>query len=219
MSAQLGPAPKEADRSARAVRWASAGAVLAGLISLAAPFVPWWYTTTNTGTLSTAEFYPLGGLYASGGGGGGFTSFASEGLGSVGTLYVGAAALALGVGFLALSAGGLGIARTTGHAASRRARLVARSVLVVALVASVAAVVAVPLVQPSLFANADPHGTCSTPSSAGSCTSFWGTYHASGVTTVWGAGAGWWSEAVAAFLLAAAWLGGAGASVKPPPGG
>jgi len=205
VSAQPGPAPKEADRSARAVRWASAGAVLAGLISLAAPFVPWWYTTTNTGTLSTAEFYPLGGLYASGGGGGGFTSFASEGLGSV--------------GFLALSAGGLGIARTTGHAASRRARLVARSVLVVALVASVAAVVAVPLVQPSLFANADPHGTCSTPSSAGSCTSFWGTYHATGVTTVWGAGAGWWSEAVAAVLLAAAWLGGAGASVKPPPGG
>ena len=218
MSVQPEAAPKEVGRPARAVRWASAGAVLAGLLSLVAPFLPWWYTTTNTGTLSMAEFYPLGGLYASGGGGGGFTSFASEGLGSLGTLYAAVAALSLGVGVLALTVGGLGVARSAGRAASRRARLVARSALVVALVASVAAVVAAPLVQPSLLANADPHGTCSTPPSAGSCTSFWGTYHATGVSTVWGAGAGWWSEAVAAALLAAAWLGGAGASVKSTAG-
>ena len=213
-------APPRADggRSARAVRWACVAGVLGGLLSLAAPFVPWWYVTTNTGTPSTAEFYPLGGIYASGGGGGGFTSFAAEGLGPIGTLYVAVAAVALGVAFLAFTVAGLGLARSSGRGVSARAALVARAGLAVALVAGVAAVVAVPLVQPSLFANANPRGTCSIPSSAGSCSSFWGTYHGTGVSTVWGAGAGWWSELLAAALLGGAWVGGIATAVRGSPG-
>jgi hypothetical protein len=191
------------------LRLGSLALVLVAVLALIAAFSPWWYTTTSSGaTSSTAEFYPGTTFYAGGGGGGGVTSYASYGLGSVGGLYVGILVTSILLALLAGAVGLYGLGRASGRFGGSGGPRLARIALLAALGAAVVLAVVVPVAQPALYQAANPAGTCSPAPPASPCTSFWGTSHAGGSTTVWGAGAGWWLDILAAlFVVVGLYLG------------
>ena len=169
--------------------------LVAGFVGAVSAFTPWWYTSTSSsGTSSTAYFYPGGNIYAGGGGGGGITSYVGYGLPSVGLLYA-----AVYVGTLALVAvswvvAGYALGASRGKWGSVTGRRAARMALLAAIVVGALLAIALPTAQPSLYRADDPLGSCTSAAPPGPCGSFWGTAHAAGTTTVWGAGLGWWLD-------------------------
>ncbi len=164
----------------------------AGLVVLVGVLVPWWYlTTTSPGSTYTIDYYAGGSLRVSSSGGGGTTSYADAGVGSVGSLYGGVLAVGYALALLGLALGVYGFGRSFGWwGAVDRPRLL-RWTLVGALGLTVALALVVPLLQPSLYHANDPAGVCTGANPPGPCYSFWGSSSASGATTDWGAGLGW----------------------------
>jgi hypothetical protein len=181
---------------------ALATCLIAALLSAVASFSPWWYlTTTGSGTSSTVDYYPGTSLWVVTNGGGGVTTYAASGVPSVGDLYavVLAGTIALVVLVGAVTVYGFGVTRGKwGSAAGRRA---ARSGLLGSLFLSLFLATAVPAAQPGLYRADNPAGACTSPSVPPACGSFWGTSHAGGITSTWGAGFGWWLDLSAAVLL------------------
>lgn len=176
--------------------------LVAGFLGAVSAITPWWYTSTSSsGTSSTAYFYPGGNIYAGGGGGGGITSYVDYGLPSVGQLY--AAAF---VGVLALVAvswvvAGYALGVSRGKWDSVAGRRAARMALLAAIVVGALLSIALPTAQPSLYRADDPLGSCASAAPPGPCGSFWGTTHGASMTTVWGAGLGWWLDLALVVLL------------------
>lgn len=216
MSRSIGPSPERnhprggrrssPSRRTRLLLVGTAG-LFAGFLAVLSALSPWWYTTTSsTGTHSTAEFYPGENLYVSGGGGGGFTSYAAHGLAAVGGLYGLVLAGSLVVAFTGWGTAVLSVRRALGRGSEIRSRRATTGLLVVGLGVGILLAVAVPLAQPSLYRSDDPGHSCTSSVSPGPCSSFWGSTTTPATTTVWGAALGWWLGAVAAVLLAIALL-------------
>lgn len=206
-SGRRSPPPKAGPNRAalRLLALAATVLVLAGFPAVVAAFAPWWYTSTSSaGTSSTAYFLPGSSIYAGGGGGGGFTSYAAYGAASVGVLYlvvlVGTVALAL----VCWSMGAYGLGAALRRWSVRPARRGAGAAVAVALGLATTLAVLVPVLQPVLFRSDNPSGACTASPAAGPCRSFWGTTHAGGESSVWGAGAGWWLDVASAVLVALA---------------
>ncbi len=190
-------------RPAARVRLQAIFCVLGGLLALVAAYTPWWYdSNVRSGTSSTTSFLPGGSLYAGGGGGGGDVPYSVAGLASIGVLYEIVFATLILLTLLAFVVAGIGFARSGGRGFSREVRRLSVLGSWILLIASVAIVAATPFVQPVLYGQQAPAGTCSAPSSAGPCHSFWGTTSAGGSTITWGAGTGWGLAVAGAATLA-----------------
>jgi hypothetical protein len=189
------------DRRARALE--ALALLVAGALAVAAAASPWWFTrTVSPGTSSTAEYYPGGSFYAGGGGGGGTTTYSAYGLTLVGGLYEAILGATLLLALVAWAVAALGLRRPARSPASQEQGHRRRKILCAATAASLGLLVAVPALQPWFYRSDDPGGSCSVGATPGPCSSFWGSTDVSGVSRMWGAGAGWWVELAVAVLLA-----------------
>lgn len=186
------------------VRFASALAGVAVVLTLIAAFSPWWYATTSTpGTSTSAYYYPGTETRVVSSGGGGTVTYSEAHVPSLGVLY---AAVLAGAFLLAVAAavGAVYALRTPSREPSARPRrgpAPARVALLVAILCGLLLALVVPAVQPALFQSDNPSGVCSGPAPAGECTAFWGSSHSGLATTTWGAGSGWWLVVVGTALL------------------
>lgn len=183
---------------------ASTAGLLAALLVVVAAISPWWVlSSSGPGTTSTVAFYPGSQVATVTNGGGGTTTYAGIGVPSVGALYGGlVVGLAL-LAFLAAATAIHGFASVRGRWASPRLHRVARAGLLGAVLLALLLALAAPLAQPALYQHDNPANACSSATPPVACSSFWGSTSQGGVSTVWGAGFGWWSDVVATGLLAA----------------
>lgn len=190
-------------------RLAGALAGVAVALALTAAFSPWWYVTSATpGTSTSAYYYPGTETRVVSSGGGGTLTYSEAHVPSLGVLY---AAVLAGAFLLAVAAAaGAVYALRGGHGAPvalrRRGLSPVRVSLLVAIVCGLILAVAVPALQPTLFASDNPSGACSGASPPGECQAFWGSSHSGLTSTTWGAGSGWWLGVVGTALLMVALL-------------
>jgi hypothetical protein len=183
---------------------ASTAGLLAALLAVVAAISPWWVlSSSGPGTTSTVAFYPGSQVSAYTNGGGGTTTYAGIAAPSVGALYGGVLAGLAVLALLAAATAIHGFASVRGRWSSPRLRRIGRAGLLGAVLLALLLALAAPLAQPPLYQHDNPSNACSSPPPAVACASFWGSMNQGGVSTVWGAGFGWWADAVASGLLAA----------------
>lgn len=184
------------------VLFSSGVSLVAALMAGVSAVAPWWYLSVAGPVASSkVEFFPGTGVYTSTNGGGGVTTYAAVHVPSVGSLYAGVLLGTVTVAVLAGAAALAEFASVRGTWRPERARGIARAVLLAAVVLGVTLAVLVPFAQPALYRYDDPMGACTSASVVPACRSFWGSNAQGGVTTTWGAAAGWWLELAAVVLL------------------
>lgn len=164
--------------------------VLAGLSSITS-----WWTLSESGSTFTGSigFLPGDSYQASGDGVTASGSYASDGLGPVGSMYEGVLALVLVVLILALVAGIIGVVASFSRTVNPARYYTVRNLLVVTLILATFATVLVPTLQPTLFHNSNPSDLCSSSSGTQTpCNSFWGSLSAGGESSTWGSDLGWY---------------------------
>ena len=197
------------------LRVSAALLAVAGLLAVASAYSPWWYLTDHAGTSSEVAYYPGGQYYVEGGGGGGPVPYGTYGLGSIGELYGALLVALLLLTLVSWVLAGFAVARARGRAGTAESRRLATAGLVAsALLAGLLALI-VPLLQPWIYSEANPGGSCSSAGPSSPCASFWGSSTTGGAASVWGAGGGWWLDVTVAGLLGVALVLGGAAWPRP----
>jgi len=183
---------------------ASTAGLLAALLAIVATIAPWWVlSTSDPGGTSTVSFYAGTSVTVYTTGGGGATTYSAIGVPTVGDLYT---AILAGLVVLAVLAGAVavhGFAAARGRWGSPRLRWMGRAGLLSAVLLALLLALAAPLAQSPLYQHDNPKDACSSATPPPACGSFWGSSDQGAIANVWGAGFGWWADAVATGLLAA----------------
>ncbi len=177
--------------------------LVAGVCAIASAFVAWWSYTFNGFTML---FLPGASWTWSAGSITSTQSFASTGLGPVGSLYEAILALAIIAGLLGIVAGSLGLASVLGRRKEPRRGVVEGLVITTVVLLGAAAVLA-PAIQPWAINDSTNHSRCNGLNGTSPCSSFWGSQ--SGVS--WGPAIGWYLAATGlALTILGLWLWGSG---------
>ncbi|MGA7923512.1 MAG: hypothetical protein WCA77_06005 [Thermoplasmata archaeon] len=173
--------------------------LVSGILAGVSAFTPWWIASLSGSTTGSTDFYPGASfsIVNSKGVVTWFTYASRPDVSSLSGIYEGVLAMTLVVLILALVVAAIGVLAATWHIRNPARHRLIMLLIVVLFVISLIAIILVPVAQPS-----------STTGCAGSgqtvCNSFWGSASGGGLSTMWGASAGWYLAIASAVVLVAA---------------
>jgi putative oligomerization/nucleic acid binding protein len=186
--------------------------LLVGLLSLAAGVTAgvaalesWWTFWLSGPSWGSSEFLPGDSTRFTTNGASGSQTYASQGLGQLGTLYEGILVICVVSMILFFAGGILAILGSLGKLRHPTRHRVVRNLSVIALGLLLTAAVMLPVLQPPIFRGENQSVCGGTNGTQTPCTSFWGSLTAGSETLGWGAGVGWYL-AVAIIIVTVAML-------------